>query len=81
LNAQVFGVPNKKIGEAVAAWIKLEEEATATEDDIIQYCKRRLPDSHIPRYVKFVKEFPMTPSGKVQKFKMREVATEEYHLK
>jgi fatty-acyl-CoA synthase len=81
LNAQVFGVPNKKIGEEVAAWIKLEEEATATEDDIIQYCKRRLPDSHIPRYVKFVKEFPMTPSGKVQKFKMREVATEEYHLK
>jgi len=81
LNAQVFGVPDKKLGEEVAAWIKLEEGATAIEDEIRQYCKERLPVSHLPRYIKFVREFPTTPLGKVQKFKMREMATEEYGLK
>jgi fatty-acyl-CoA synthase len=81
LNAQVFGVPDKKLGEEVAAWIKLDERVTATEDEIRQYCKERLPVSHLPRYIKFVREFPTTPLGKVQKFKMREMATEEYGLK
>jgi fatty-acyl-CoA synthase len=81
LNAQVFGVPDKELGEEVAAWIKLEEGATATEEEIRQYCKERLPTSHLPRYIKFVREFPTTPLGKVQKFKMREMATEEYGLK
>jgi len=80
-NAQVFGVPDKRLGEEVAAWIKLEEGATATEEEIRQYCKERLPASHLPRYIKFVREFPTTPLGKVQKFKMREMATEEYGLK
>ena len=81
LNAQVFGVPDKKLGEEVAAWIKLDERVTATEEEIRQYCKERLPVSHLPRYIKFVREFPTTPLGKVQKFKMREMATEEYGLK
>ncbi|MBP1695496.1 MAG: AMP-dependent synthetase and ligase [Deltaproteobacteria bacterium] len=80
-NAQVFGVPDKELGEEVAAWMKLEEGAAATEDEIRQYCKERLPTSHLPRYIKFVREFPTTPLGKVQKFKMREMATEEYGLK
>jgi fatty-acyl-CoA synthase len=80
-NAQVFGVPDKKLGEEVAAWIKLEEGATAAEEEIRQYCKEKLPNSHLPRYIKFVREFPTTPLGKVQKFKMREMATEEYGLK
>jgi fatty-acyl-CoA synthase len=80
-NAQVFGVPDKKLGEEVTAWIKLEEGATATEEEIREYCKERLPVSHLPRYLKFVREFPTTPLGKVQKFKMREIATEEYGLK
>jgi fatty-acyl-CoA synthase len=79
-NVQVFGVPDKISGEEVAAWIKLEEGASVTEDEILQYCKKRLPDSHLPRYIKFVKEFPMTPLGKIQKFKMREMAIKEYHL-
>jgi fatty-acyl-CoA synthase len=81
LNVQVFGVPDKKLGEEVAAWIKLEEGTTATEEEIHRYCKERLPVSHLPRYIKFVREFPTTPLGKVQKFKMREMATEEYGLK
>jgi fatty-acyl-CoA synthase len=81
LNVQIFGVPDKELGEEVAAWIKLEEGVTATEEEIRQYCKERLPVSHLPRYIKFVGEFPTTPLGKVQKFKMREVVTEEYDLK
>jgi fatty-acyl-CoA synthase len=80
-NAQVFGVPDKKLGEEVAAWIKLEEGVTVKEEEIRQYCKEKLPNSHIPRYITFVREFPTTPLGKVQKFKMREMATEAYGLK
>lgn len=80
-NAQVFGVPDKKMGEEIAAWIKLEEGATLTEEEIRRYCQEKLSDSHLPRYLKFVKEFPMTPLGKVQKFKMREMVIEEYGLK
>jgi fatty-acyl-CoA synthase len=69
------------LGEEVAAWIKLEEGATATEEEIRRYCTERLPVSHLPRYIKFVREFPTTPLGKVQKFRMREVAIEEHGLK
>jgi fatty-acyl-CoA synthase len=80
LNVQIFGVPDKNFEEEVAAWIKLEEGTTVTEEEILQYCGKRLPDSHLPRYIKFVKEFPMTPLGKVQKFKMKEIAIKEYGL-
>lgn len=79
-NAQVFGVPDKVLGEEIAAWIKLEEGASVTEEEILKYSKEKLPDSHLPRYIKFVKEYPMTPLGKVQKFKMREIAVKEYGL-
>ena len=80
LNAQVFGVPDNTMGEEVAAWIKLEEGATVMEEEIMRYCEGKLPDSHLPRYIKFVQEFPMTPLGKVQKFKMREITIEEIGL-
>ncbi len=79
-NVQVFGVPSKLSGEDVAAWIKLEDGASATEEEILQYCRGKLPDSRLPRYIKFVREFPMTPLGKVQKFRMREIAIKEYGL-
>jgi len=79
-NVQVFGVPDKKVGEEIAAWIRLDEGTTVTEEEIIQYCKGKIPDFHLPRYIKFVKEFPMTPLGKIQKFKMREIAIKEYYL-
>lgn len=79
-NAQVFGVPDKAMGEEIAAWIKLEEGAVVREEEILQFCKERLPPSQVPRYLKFVKEFPMTPLGKIQKFKMRELASKEYGL-
>ncbi|MBS3918442.1 MAG: AMP-binding protein [Deltaproteobacteria bacterium] len=79
-NAQVFGVPDKALGEEIAVWIKLEEGASTSEEEILKYAKGKLPESHLPRYIKFVKEYPMTPLGKVQKFKMREMAVKEYGL-
>ncbi len=79
-NAQVFGVPGKTSGEDVAAWIKPEEGAAITEEEVLNYCQGKLPDSRLPRYIKFVKEFPTTPLGKVQKFRMREIAIKEYGL-
>jgi fatty-acyl-CoA synthase len=79
-NAQVFGVPDKALGEEIAAWIKLEEGASVTKEEILKYSKEKLPESHLPRYIKFVKEFPMTALGKIQKFKMREMAIKEYGL-
>jgi len=79
-NVHIFGVPDKVTGEEVAAWIKLEEGVTVTEEEILEYCQGKLPTSQLPRYIKFVKEFPMTPLGKVQRFKMREIAMKEYSL-
>ena len=79
-NAQVFGVPDKATGEEVAAWIKLEEGTKASAEEILQHCRAKLPDSHLPRFIKFVEEFPMTPLGKIQKFKIREMALREYGL-
>ena len=79
-NAQVFGVPSRTSGEDVAAWIKPEEGAVITEDEVLRYCRGKLPSTRLPRYIKFVKEFPTTPLGKVQKFRMREIAIKEYGL-
>ena len=79
-NAQVFGVPDKALGEEVAAWIKLEEGTSITQEEILQYCHGRLPVSYLPRYIKFVNEFPTTPLGKAQKFKMREILIKEHRL-
>ncbi|MBU2227064.1 MAG: AMP-binding protein [Proteobacteria bacterium] len=79
-NVQAFGVPGKPTGEDVAVWIKLEEGTSAAEEEILQYCRERLPETHLPRYIKFVTGFPMTLLGKVQKFRMREIAIQEYGL-
>jgi fatty-acyl-CoA synthase len=81
VDVQIFGVPDKNLGEEVAAWIKLGEGVTITEEEVRQYCKEWLPISQLPRYIKFVREFPTTPLGKVQKFKMREMVIEKYGLK
>lgn len=80
LNAQVFGIPDRKLGEEVAAWIIPEEGITVTEEEIVRYCRDKLPASHLPRYMKFVRDFPVTPLGKAQKFKMREMAIKEWGL-
>jgi fatty-acyl-CoA synthase len=79
-DVQVFGVPSEKYGEEVTAWVRLREGATLTGDDLASYCRGRIASYKIPRYWKFVDEFPMTVTGKVQKFKMREAAVEELGL-
>ena len=77
---EVFGVPDMKFGEEVAAWIRLKAGETATTEELKDYCKGELAHFKIPRYVKFVDEFPMTVTGKVQKFAMRDVMAEELRL-
>jgi fatty-acyl-CoA synthase len=79
-DVQVIGVPSARYGEEVMAWLKLREGAHVSEDDLVAYCKNRIATYKIPRYWKFVDSFPMTVTGKIQKFKMREVAVEELGL-
>jgi len=70
--AAVFGVPDEKYGEAVAAWIRLNEGENMTVDDIRDYCNEQIAYYKVPKYIVIVDEFPMTVTGKIQKFKMRE---------
>ena len=76
-DAKVIGVPDEKYGEEVCAWIQLREGAKLSEDDVRAYCKARIAYFKVPRYIRFVREFPMTVTGKVQKFKMRQKMAEE----
>jgi fatty-acyl-CoA synthase len=69
----VFGVPHPQLGEEVACWVKLERQATATEQEIMDYLAERLSQNHMPAWLRFVEEFPTTPLGKIQKFRMREI--------
>jgi fatty-acyl-CoA synthase len=78
--AQVIGVPSAKYGEEVMAWVRCKPGASATEDDLLVHCRGRIATYKIPRYWKFVDEFPMTVTGKIQKFKMREIAAQELDL-
>jgi fatty-acyl-CoA synthase len=74
---QVFGIPDAKMGEEVCAWIQLEEGRTLTEEDVKAFCKGQITHFKIPKYVRFVDEFPMTVTGKIQKFKMTEMMVEQ----
>jgi len=73
----VFGVPDEKYGEAVACWIKLHEGEACTEQEIRDFCDEQIAYFKIPKYIRFVDEFPMTVTGKIQKFVMRERMAEE----
>jgi fatty-acyl-CoA synthase len=77
----VIGVPDEKYGEEIMAWVQLREGADASGDDLKEFCKGKIAHYKVPRYVKLVDEFPMTITGKVQKFKMREAAIDELGLK
>jgi fatty-acyl-CoA synthase len=68
----VTGLPDARLGETVLAWIKLKAEETATEDEIREFCRGRIAHFKIPQHIRFVESFPMTISGKVQKFRIRE---------
>lgn len=76
----VIGVPDIKYGEELMAWVKLTDGAAATEEEIKKFCEGKIARYKIPRYIKFVSDFPMTISGKIQKFKMKEMAIEELGL-
>jgi fatty-acyl-CoA synthase len=73
---QVFGVPDKKMGEQVCAWVQLNEGIALTEDELKAYCKDQITHFKIPKYVRFVTEYPMTVTGKIQKFVMRDQMVE-----
>jgi fatty-acyl-CoA synthase len=75
---QVFGFPHEHLGQEVAAWIKLKKGAKLTLEDLARYARRKIDKAKAPHHFKFVKEFPMTRSGKVQKFKLAEMAKKEY---
>jgi len=77
VDVQVFGVPDTRFGEELCAWIKLRSGETLTEDEVRAYCKDQIAHYKIPRYVRFVEEFPMTVTGKMQKYLMRATMTEE----
>lgn len=74
---QVFGVPDERLGEQVAAWVRLREGATVTEEVIREHCRRQLAYFKVPQHVRFVDAFPMTVTGKVQKYLMREAMIAE----
>jgi fatty-acyl-CoA synthase len=77
---QVYGVPDRKFGEQVMAAIILKKGVEMSEDEVRDFCKGRIANYKIPKYVKFVESYPMTASGKIQKFKMRDMAIKELQL-
>jgi fatty-acyl-CoA synthase len=79
-DVQVIGVPDERYGEELCAWVIGRPDAALDEDGVRDYCRERLAHFKVPRYVIFVDEFPMTITGKVQKFKMREASVERLGL-
>ncbi len=78
--AQVIGIPNARLGEIVAAWVRLKPSTASTEEEIKNFCQGQIAYYKIPEHVRFVTEFPATLSGKIQKFKMREFEIEDRNL-
>lgn len=79
-DVQIYGVPDRKYGEQVMASIILKKEMEMSEDEVREFCKGKIANYKIPKYVKFVDSYPMTASGKIQKFKMRDMAIKELQL-
>jgi len=77
----VFGIPDAFYGEEVMAWIQLHEGLTSDEDEMRDYCRQQLAHFKVPRYIQFVEEFPMTVTGKLQKYRMRELALKQQPMK
>lgn len=79
-DVQVVGLPDAKFGEEVCAWIRLKPGTTLTEQEVKDFCRGRIAHYKVPRYVVFVEEYPTTVTGKVQKFKLRELGVERFGL-
>jgi fatty-acyl-CoA synthase len=78
--SQSSGIPDSYYGEQVMAWIKPKEGAALTEANIRELCRGQIMEYKIPHYVKFVAAFPTTVTGKIQKFRMREISAEELRI-
>jgi fatty-acyl-CoA synthase len=79
-DVQVFGVPDRQYGEQLCAWIRLRDKAELTEEGVLAYCRGEIAHYKVPRYIRFVDAFPMTVTGKVQKFVMRQQMIDELGL-
>ncbi len=79
-DVQVIGIPDQKYGEEIMAWVKLKAGETVTEDELKTFCKGQIAHFKIPRYFKFTESFPMTVTGKIQKFLMRQQSVQELGL-
>jgi fatty-acyl-CoA synthase len=77
-NAQVLGIADKKYGEQVLAVIQLKDGQTGTAEEFTAFCKGKIARHKIPRYWEFIQDFPMTASGKIQKYKLREMFEKKY---
>ncbi|QND50464.1 AMP-binding protein (plasmid) [Phyllobacterium sp. 628] len=80
-DVQVFGIPDSKYGECLCAWIRIRPDSGLTEDDVIQFCKGKIAHYKIPAHIRFVEEYPMTVTGKIQKFIMRQNMIKELDIK
>ena len=80
VEVQVIGVPDVRYGEQIMAWIQLRDDANTTKDDIKDFCRGSIAHYKVPRHIKFTDTFPMTITGKIQKFKMREQSIEQLGL-
>src|SRR5215207_1513479 len=79
-DVQVYGVPDEKYGEQVAAAIKKRPDSELSAEDVKEFCRENIAHYKVPEYVDFVEDYPMTASGKIQKYKLREAAVERYGL-
>jgi fatty-acyl-CoA synthase len=80
-DVQVYGVPDEKYGEQVAAAVKKRQGSDLTEEDVKEFCRENIARYKVPFYVDFVEEYPMTASGKIQKYRLREAAVERHGLR
>jgi fatty-acyl-CoA synthase len=80
LDVQIIGVPSEKFGEEVMAWVKVRKGFEVSETELLEYCQGRIAHYKVPKYWKFVDEFPMTISGKIRKVEMREISIKELEL-
>lgn len=80
-DVQIFGIPDRRYGEVVCAWIRCRAGESCTSDEIIQFCRDQIAHFKVPQHIRFVEEFPMTVTGKIQKFVMREQMIAQLELK
>jgi fatty-acyl-CoA synthase len=79
-DVQVFGIPDSKYGECLCAWIKVRPGASLSEHDVLQFCKGKIAHYKVPAHIRFVEDYPMTVTGKIQKFIMRQAMIDELGL-